>query len=62
VPDLWCSVEEAVASANVLKDFPHFLSIRFSVSSFILRSLIHLDLSSVISMNLFSFFYMTISS
>ena len=43
---------------------PTFSSVRFSVAGFILRSLIHLDLSFVhgIDMGLFSFFYMLISS
>ena len=42
-----CSVQEVVTCENVLKAFPTFLSIRFTVSGFMFRSLVHMDLSFV---------------
>jgi hypothetical protein len=52
----WCSLQKIVSSTNAFfKDFfPTFSSIGFSVSGFMLRSLIHL----VISMDLFVLFLM----
>ena len=40
-------VQEVVSCANVFKAIPTFSSIRFSVSDFMLKSLIHLNLSFV---------------
>ncbi|KAL6091936.1 hypothetical protein STEG23_025894 [Scotinomys teguina] len=43
----WCSVQEAVFCANAFNVIPTLCSVRFSVSEFMLRSLIHLDFGFV---------------
>ena len=42
-----CSVQEVVFWMNTARLFPSFSSIRFSISGFMLKSLIHMDLSFV---------------
>jgi hypothetical protein len=57
---LWCSVQEFFSCAHVFKALPHFLVYDFSVSGFMWRSLIYLDLSFVqeIGMDQFALSYM----